>query len=175
MKVMNVLVALDGSREAETALPKAVELVKRNDGAKVVLVRAVDPATLAGAGAADARLTAINEAAEYLGDVAGRLRDEGVQPIGRSVWYGAACRTIADVARAVKSDVIVMAARHRDDAGRLAPGSIAECVLRRARVPVLLVAAAARPVTGAARGATVQEGAMGRVRTHRGRRYREAA
>lgn len=141
MKVTKILVALDGSREAEAALPKAVQLVKENEGAKVVLVRAVDPVALAGAGAADVRLIAINAAAEYLGGVAAQLRKQGVSPVVRSVWYAAAGVTIAGVARAVKPDLIVMTARRRNDAGRLVPGPIAEFVRDRTRMPILLVAA----------------------------------
>lgn len=147
VKVMKILVALDGSREAEAALPKAVELVKQNDGAKVVLVRAVDPATLAGAGAADARVTAINEAAEYLGEMAAQLRKQGVRPVVRSVWYAPAGVTIAGVARAVKPDLIVMAAHRRNDAGRLVAGVTAQSVLDRTRTPILLVAAYGMPAT----------------------------
>ena len=157
MKVMKILVALDGSREAEAALPKAVELVEQNDGAKVVLVRAVDPATLAGAGAADARLTAINAAAEYLGEVAAQLRKQGVRPVVRSVWYTAAGVAIAGVARAVKPDLIVMTARRCNDAGRLIPGPTAEFVLHRTRVPILLVAAGGTPAAMPARRAMAQE------------------
>lgn len=157
MKVMKILVALDGSPEAEAALPKAVELVKQNDGAKVVLVRAVDPATLAGAGTADARLTAINEAAEYLGDVAAQLRKQGVRPVVRSVWYATAGVTIAGVARTVKPDLIVMAGHRRNDAGRLIAGPIAECVMDRTRTPILLVAAGGMPATIPARRAMAQE------------------
>lgn len=139
---------------------KAVELVKQHDGAKVVLVRAVDPATLAGGGATDSRLAAINGAAEYLGDVAAQLRKEGVRPVVRSVWYAAAGLTIAGVARAVKPDLIVMAAHRRNDAGRLVPGPIAEFVLNRTQMPILLVAAGGMPATIPARFAMVQETEM---------------
>jgi nucleotide-binding universal stress UspA family protein len=138
---MRILVALDGSREAERALPTAVGLVKQNDGAQVVLVRAIDPTTLGGGAGKKTRLAAINEATEYLGDVAAQLREEGVRPVVRSVWYAAAPAAIAGVARDVKADVIVMAAYGRDGAGRLVPGAIAESVLNRTRIPILLVPA----------------------------------
>lgn len=156
VKVTKILVALDGSREAEAALPEAVELVEQNEGAKVVLVRAVDPATLAGGGA-DVRSTAINAAAEYLGEVAAQLRKQGVRPVVRSVWYAAPGVTIAGVARAVKPDLIVMSARRRNDAGRLVPGPIAEFVRDRTRMPILLVAAGGMPATIPARRATAPE------------------
>jgi nucleotide-binding universal stress UspA family protein len=140
MKIMRILVALDGSRWAEAALPKAVELVKQNDGAKVVIVRAVDPATLDGAGFTEARVRAINEAADYLGTIAAQLREEGVRPVSRSVLYAAAGPAVVRVARAVKADVIVMAAAHRNTAGHLVPGPIAEFVRHQSGRPIFLVA-----------------------------------
>lgn len=151
MRIMTILVALDGSREAESALPKAVGLVKQNEGAKVVLVRAIDPATLGGGRAKKTRLAAINEAAEYLGDVAAQLREEGVRPVVRSVWYAAAPVAIAGVARDVRADVIVMTADGRDDAGRLVPGAVAASVRNRTRVPILLVPAGGTPTAIPAR------------------------
>lgn len=140
MKIMNILVALDGSRWAEAALPKAIELAKDNDGAKVVVVRAVDPATLDGAGLTEATINAINEAADYLGDVAAQLREQGVRPVARSILYADPGPAIVSVARAVKADVIVMVSAHRSAAGHLVPGPIAECVRQRSGRPVLLVA-----------------------------------
>lgn len=160
MRIMTILVALDGSREAESALPKAVGLVKQNDGAKVVLVRAIDPTTLGGGGARKTRLAAINDAAEYLGDVAAQLREEGVRPVVRSVWYAAAAVAIAGVARDVKADVIVMAAYGRDGGGRLVPGAIAESVLNRTRIPILLVPAGGTPAAIPARVTMTRETEM---------------
>ena len=141
MRIARILVALDGSPDAEIALPKAVELVKQSAAAKVVLVRAVDPATLAGKAGNDVRAAAINEASEYLSDVAARLRSEGVRPVTRSVWLANAGQAISEVARTVRPDLIVMTSGHRDDAGRLVPGPVAEFVRDRAEVPIVLVSA----------------------------------
>jgi nucleotide-binding universal stress UspA family protein len=135
---MKILVPLDGSSEAEAALPKAVELVKQNNGAKLVLGRAVDPATLPGVGFTTAQVSAINEAAEYLGSVAAQLQNEGVALAGRSVWYASAGPAIVEAAQTVKPDFIVMVSRGAD---RLIPGGVAEFVLHRVRMPIVLVAA----------------------------------
>jgi hypothetical protein len=110
LKGMKILAVLDGSRCAETVLPKAVELVRQHPDATVVVARAVDPATVPRDGGNQARVAAMNEAAEYLGEVAARLRSEGVRPVTRSVWYAAAGPAIAELARTVKPDVILMAA-----------------------------------------------------------------
>jgi nucleotide-binding universal stress UspA family protein len=139
VRIARILVALDGSPDAEIALSKAFELVKQTSAAKVVLVRAVDPAMLAGKADSDTRVAAINEAAEYLGGVAARLRSEGVRPVTRSVWFAGAGHAISEVARTVRPDLIVMTSRRRDDAGRLVPGPIAEFVRDRTEMPIVLV------------------------------------
>lgn len=128
LKGIKILAVLDGSRWAETVLPKAVELVRQHPGATVVVARAVDPATVPRDGGNQARVAAMNEAAEYLGEVAARLRSEGVRPVARSVWYAAAGPAIAELARTVKPDVILMAADRRADSppGTSARGITAE-------------------------------------------------
>jgi nucleotide-binding universal stress UspA family protein len=134
---MKILVPLDGSPMAEAALPKALELAKRNEAARIILLRAVDPAALPGRFSAT-QVAAINEAAAYLDNVAGRLRREGVELVGRSVSYAGAGRAIVEAARAAKPDLIVMVSRGAD---RRSPGPVAQFVLREARMPILLVAA----------------------------------
>jgi nucleotide-binding universal stress UspA family protein len=151
---MRMLAVLDGSRGAETVLPKAVDLVRHHPGAKVVVFRAVDPATLPGDGGHEARAAAINEAAEYLDKVATRLRSEGVRPVGRSVWYAPAGPAIVQLARTVKLDVILMAAERREGTGRLVPDPIAEFVRDRTQTPVVLVTGADSPEGVSVRGMT---------------------
>ena len=157
LKGLKILAVLDGSRWAETVLPKAVELVRQHPGATVVVVRAVDPATVPRDGGNQARVAAINEAAEYLGDVAARLRSEGVRPVARSVWYAAAGPAIAELARTVKPDVILIAADRR---ARVVQDRIAEFVRHRTQTPIVLVAAADSPPGTSARGITVEEKEM---------------
>jgi nucleotide-binding universal stress UspA family protein len=140
--MMKILVPLDGSRAAETALPKAVGLARQNAGARLVLVRAVDPATLPGVGFTGAQVSAINEAAEYLRNVAAHLRTEGIDVVGRSVWYAAAGPAIVEAARTVNPDVIVMVSGSAD---QLISGSVTEFVRHRTRIPIVRVAAAKAP------------------------------
>jgi nucleotide-binding universal stress UspA family protein len=118
---MKILVPLDWSRAAEAALPKAVGFARQNAGARFVLVRAVDQATLSGVGFTAAHVSAINEAAEYLHNVAALLRTEGIDLVGRSVWYAAAGPAIVESARTVKPDVIVMISSR---AGQLIPSPV---------------------------------------------------
>ena len=140
MKIGRVLVALDGSPEAEVALAKTVELAGQHAGTQIMLVRAVDPTAL-GDGDRETGVNAIGEATEYLRDVAERLHREGLRPVARSVWVTGPEYAISAVARRLKPDLIVMASRHRDESGRPVPGPIAEFVRDRTGLPVVLVAA----------------------------------
>ncbi|MGH7318594.1 MAG: universal stress protein [Candidatus Rokuibacteriota bacterium] len=168
MKGLKILVPLDGSSLAEATLPKAVEFVKQNNGGRLVLVRAVDPATLPGDVATGAQVVAINEAAEYLWGMTERLGDEGVGLVVRSVFCAAAGPAIVEAARAAKLDLIVMATHHRSGAGRLIPGPVAEFVLDRMCMPIVLVAADDTPVmvppAGRGRAARIERDEKGNAR-----------
>jgi hypothetical protein len=134
MKSRTILVLIDGPSTADAVLPKVVDLAKRNDDAKVVLIRALDPATVK---VGCEQVAAIDHAAEYLRTVARRLRNEGVDVVRRSVCYAAAAQAIVEAARTVKPAFIVMAI---GDADALMPRAAAEFVSERTRTPIVMVA-----------------------------------
>src|SRR5687768_12014292 len=107
---MKILIPLDGSQGAEAALLEAMEFFEQNNGARFALVRAVDPADRPAAGATGMPLADVNDAAEYLREVAQRLRKKGVGVVERSVWYADAGPAIVEAVRAAKADLIVMTA-----------------------------------------------------------------
>lgn len=117
MKVMKIVVPLDGSAAAERALPEAISRAKQNIGAKLVLVRIVDPTSVPTSAGSDEQARAISEAAEYLETLATRLRSDGVDRVGRAVWFAPPDVAIAETIRTVKPDLIVMSDRrqHRSD------------------------------------------------------------
>jgi nucleotide-binding universal stress UspA family protein len=140
-----LLVPLDGSKFAETALPSAANLARALDWT-VVLLRVVVPPVLS----VDdpelqrpfrvERLTqqARHEAEQYLQAVAQPLRCEGVRvmPVLRS---GKAAGEILDESAAVGASLVVMATHGRTGVGRLWYGSVAEKVLHEGALPLLLV------------------------------------
>ncbi|MGH2607472.1 MAG: universal stress protein [Tepidiformaceae bacterium] len=146
MKLDKILVPLDGSPLAESALPKAVALVADNHGTTLIILRAAEARTLPGVDPTDAQVAAVREAEEYLEVVAARLRDEGVSLVRTSVWYGAAAPAIVEAARVANADLIVMSTHGRSGLGRLILGSVAESVLRGTRTPILLLRADDAPV-----------------------------
>jgi nucleotide-binding universal stress UspA family protein len=157
MKIEKILVPLDGSELAESALATAAEMA-RSRGATLMLVRAAEAQTFPGMDPTDAQITVVQEAETYLAGVAQRLKPQGLAKVETSVWYGPAAATIVDAARARKASLIVMTTHGRGGLGRLILGSVAESVLRGATTPILLLRAPEAPVkapagTGQARPA----------------------
>jgi nucleotide-binding universal stress UspA family protein len=134
-----ILVPLDGSLHSEEALPPATELA-RALRAGIVLLRAVEPPARAdGAGFTDfAPKAGLEEAGRYLEAVARPLRDAGWKVETRK-YLGAADSLIAETAREVGADAIVMATHGHGGLTRLLLGSVAAGVLHRAPAPILLV------------------------------------
>ena len=83
-----------------------------------------------------ADLEAANAVA-YLGPIAARLRASGVET-GTSTAVGRAADVILDRARG-DIDLIAMATRGRDYPARTLLGSVADAVVRKAQIPILLV------------------------------------
>ena len=146
MKFDKNLTPLDGSRFAEAAQPKAMELLSNNPDATLILLRAAEARTFPGVDPIDAQVSAVQEAEDYLETVAARLRKDGVSGVKTSVWYGAAAPAILEAARTANPDLIMMSTHGRSGIGRLIAGSVAESVLRGTRIPIFLVRAEDTPV-----------------------------
>ena len=146
MKFDKILIPLDGSRFAEAALPKAVELVSNNPDATLILLRAAEATTLPGVDPIDAQVSVVHEAEEYLQTVAARIREGGVFGVRTSVWYGAAAPSILEAVRMAKPDLIMMSTHGRSGFCRLVLGSVAESVVRGTRTPIFLIRIARKPV-----------------------------
>jgi nucleotide-binding universal stress UspA family protein len=150
----HLLVPLDGSEEAEAALPH-VQAVAEKFQARVTLIRVtVAPETLIAEAAGGAPgvpdagpmidPTPVveaeqQEASSYLQRVAERLRRSGVQEVNAEPSEGPAADTIVERAREQGADLIVMSTHARGGLGRLVFGSTADAVLRHAPCPVLLI------------------------------------
>ena len=153
MKLGTILVPLDGSSLAEAALPKAVELAEVS-GARMLLVRAAQAATLPGVDPTESQVKVVAEAEAYLAEVQKRVAGRSHVTVETSVWYGPAAYAIVEAARMRSVDQIVMTTHGRSGLGRLLLGSVAESVLRGTTTPILLLRAEGAPVqppTGEAR------------------------
>lgn len=151
-----VLVPLDGSRFAETALPLATR-VATAAGARLYLATANQPVAVpAGMGelagmAANSDEETRRQGVEYLSGMAGRCGTIGDHPVQFNLLDGPVGEAICDEAGRIGADLIVMATHGRGALGRLVLGSVADHVIRRSTRPVLVVhptANAIEPVTG---------------------------
>ena len=140
MTPRKILVPLDGSPLAESALADAIDIAVRH-GATLVLLRAAYATALPAVDPVDSQVTVVREAEAYLADVAARARAAGVTDVETSVWYAAATDAIIEAARMREVDLIVMSTHGRTGLQRLMLGSVAESVLRSTDTPILMLRA----------------------------------
>jgi nucleotide-binding universal stress UspA family protein len=134
-----ILVPLDGSELAERALSDATAL-SIPTAARLILMRAVVAHTLPGVDARAAQVDAVGEADGYLRGVATGLQHRGFA-CEIATPYGPAADWILEEASLRHADMIVMTTHSRSGPARWLVGSVAESVLARATLPVLLVRA----------------------------------
>jgi nucleotide-binding universal stress UspA family protein len=159
MKLDKMLVPLDGSKLAEQALTKALDIA---EGGKptLLLLRAAEATTWPGADRTDEQVRVVREAEEYLDGVKAALARRGIRKVETSVWYGPPASAIVEAAGVAKADLIVMTTHGRSGLGRLILGSVAEAVLRGTSTPILLLRSDGAPVEppfGAAEARTLAE------------------
>ncbi len=142
-----IVVPLDGSELAATALPHARDAASTHD-APIVLVRSVDPPLVTQIGVlksgtrtilADQSATLEEEdtvAREYLDREVQRLERDGFKASGLVVWGHAATAVSSTVN---DTDLVVMSSLGRTGLRRWFLGSVAEGILKRTSVPVLIV------------------------------------
>ena len=154
-----LLVPLDGSLFASRALPYAVEVAQRF-GAEVILIQVIKPATTVVAAGApvgispDATAIAVQaahdedkrnatRAARYLGGKARAMGSRHVQSSYRVVM-GDVARSIIEFGERENIDLVVMTTQGKSGLKRAVMGSVADAVIRKSGIPVLVI----RPHTG---------------------------
>jgi nucleotide-binding universal stress UspA family protein len=135
--LQNILVPLDGTPLAEAALPFATAIGGRA-GANLTLVRAAAYHTLF-SDVAPEQVRVIKVGEDYLARTAMGLRARGVPVSTRVPLGGSPAHWIVEESDLVHADLIVMATHEREGADRWVHGSVAEDVVHRASVPVMLL------------------------------------
>lgn len=131
-----ILVPLDGSTFAESALPLALTLSRKTD-ADVHLVTVLEPVTsFAYEGWESA---AVDWTHKYLEGVTTRIADQSGGTVTTAVVTGHTVERLQEEARNEKADVIVMASHGRGTLSRVWLGSVADGFVRQADRPVILV------------------------------------
>ena len=148
----SILVPLDGSALAESALTVAGTLAERW-GAELRLVHAHRTAVAEELATYGITGEAARSTAEhYMTGMADRLRVAHHAKTSADVVDGTAAESIAAYATSVGSDLIVMASHGRTGASRFWLGSVADAVMRSTAAPVLIVRRTAS-ATASVRGA----------------------
>ena len=138
-----IIVALDGSELAESALPTAKFLAKEM-GARMIVVRVVPTLMAAAAGEqagvpqADLLLRLREDADEYAAKMVAQLNEEGIQTES-VVVLGDAAGAIIETAEGAGESLVVIMSRGRTGLKRWIMGSVADRVLRASYRPVLLL------------------------------------
>ncbi|MCW5850536.1 MAG: universal stress protein [Anaerolineae bacterium] len=132
-----ILVPLDGSNLSERALPLATAFAKASD-AQLVLVRSVWVPRLSDITPEEEEVKAVDEAEEYLADLAFKLGAQGLQ-VQTAVPYAPAAEGILMEIELRHADLVVMSTHGRSGLSRLIYGSVAEAILAHSPTPVLLV------------------------------------
>ena len=133
--IERIVVPLDGSLSAEAILPQVRRMLYRNDS-EVILVRAVNPPMVENAiTVAEAELGA---AREYILGQLERFEKAGVRA-KFVVRIGSPVEVILDVAEEQRATMIAMATHGATGLMRLLFGSVAEGLIRKSPIPVLLV------------------------------------
>ena len=142
-----ILVATDFSKPAEQALKTAIA-ISQSFGSQLFLVHAAPPfyyntgSEIMSPDVVDINLDVVKEKLHGLIESDPALK--ALQP-RTTVGYGDVLDLISEVVRKEKVDLIVVGTHGASGVERLALGSVAECVLRHASCPVLIVGPHCKP------------------------------
>ncbi|MFE8704206.1 universal stress protein [Cytobacillus sp. FJAT-54145] len=137
----NILVAVDGSKEAEWAFKKAIEVAKRNQ-AKIVLAHIIDTRTFATVEAYDRTIAerADRFATELMENYKKEALDAGVSEVSYEIDYGSPkVKVPKDIAKKHQVDLIICGATGLNAVERFLIGSVSEHITRYAPCDVLVV------------------------------------
>jgi nucleotide-binding universal stress UspA family protein len=137
----NIMVAVDGSKEAEWAFKKSLEVAKRND-ARIILTHIVDTRTFATVEAYD--YTIAERADRYAGELMESYKKEaevaGIKDVSIVIDYGSPKLKIPrDLAKKLHVDLIICGATGLNMVERFFIGSVSENITRYAPCDVLIV------------------------------------
>ncbi|PFP27806.1 universal stress protein UspA [Bacillus sp. AFS073361] len=141
LKYRNILVAIDGSKEADWAFKKGIEIAKRND-ATLLLVHVIDTRTFALIEAYD---TVVEDRAEkaakdMLENYRKQAEDAGLTKVQYEIDYGSPkIRIPRDLAKKHEVDLIICGATGLNVVERFIIGSVSEHITRYAHCDVLVI------------------------------------
>ncbi|MFC5558305.1 universal stress protein [Ureibacillus thermophilus] len=138
----NIVVAVDGSKEAEYAFKKAIDIAKQSDDSKLHLVNVIDTRSFAAIEAYDRSIAEKAQAfsEELLDGYKKQAEEAGVKNINVIIEYGSPKTIITkELSKLVDADLIVCGATGLNAVERFLIGSVSEAIVRSAKCDVLVV------------------------------------
>ncbi|HWK23803.1 MAG TPA: universal stress protein [Ureibacillus sp.] len=138
----NIVVAVDGSKEAEYAFKKSIEIVKRNSDSTLNLVNVIDTRSFAAIEAYDRSIAerAENFSEELLNGYKKQAEEAGLTKVNTVIEYGSPKSIITkELSKIVNADLIICGATGLNTVERFLIGSVSEAIVRSAQCDVLVV------------------------------------
>ncbi|EKN66611.1 hypothetical protein BABA_14177 [Neobacillus bataviensis LMG 21833] len=145
----SILVAVDGSKEAEFAFHKSINVAKRNKNSLLTIVNVINTRSFE---AFDRSVVehAQKSAEELLNGYKSQAEAEGVKNVKVVIKYGSPKIMITgEMANIAKADLIMCGATGLNAVERFLTGSVSEAIVRSAKCDVLVIR---RPVLHAVKG-----------------------
>ena len=138
----SIVVAVDGSPEAEFAFRKSLDVAKRNTNAKLNLVNVIDTRSFAAIEAYDRtiaeRAQAFSE--ELLNGYKKQAEEAGITNVNIVIEYGSPKTIITkELSKLVDADLIICGATGLNTVERFLIGSVSEAIVRNSKCDVLVV------------------------------------
>lgn len=137
----NILIAVDGSHEAEWAFNKAVEVAKRNN-AKLIITNVIDSRTYTSYEVYDVQFTEKSKqfAEELLRGYKDFAQKEGVEDVETLLEFGSPKAIIPKkIAQEVNADLVICGTSGLNAVERFIVGSVSEAIVRHSPCDVLVV------------------------------------
>jgi len=138
----SIIVAVDGSKEAEYAFKKSIEVAQRNKDSKLNLVNVIDTRSFAAIEAYDRSIAerAQKYSEELLDGYKKQAEDAGISNVNIVIEYGSPKTIITkELSKIVDADLIVCGATGLNAVERFLIGSVSEAIVRSSKCDVLVV------------------------------------
>jgi nucleotide-binding universal stress UspA family protein len=135
----SIVVAVDGSKEAEYAFRKSIDVAKRNKNSIINIVNVIDTRSFE---AYDSSIVdrAQQKSEELLNGYKSQAEAEGIKNMKTLVEYGSPKTLITkEIASSVDADLILCGATGLNAVERFIMGSVSEAIVRTAKCDVLVI------------------------------------
>lgn len=135
----SIVVAVDGSKEAEYAFRKSIDVAKRNKGSQLNLINVIDTGSFS---AYDPSMVehAQQRSEAFLNDYKAQAEAEGLEQVRVILEYGSPKNIITkELSNSAEADLIICGATGLNAVERFLIGSVSEAIVRSAKCDVLVI------------------------------------